>query len=82
MDENKVVGLKGEFVPGAGEVHKGCVELLETLLADAKAGDIHAVVAVCDYPSGVRFAVVGCAMGYDMIGGIEVAKRRLVATLE
>lgn len=74
-DDPKIVGLKGQYVPGSGKPHGDCVDLLECLLEEAQAGQIHAVAVVCDYHDGVRFAVVGSAMGYDMIGGIEQMKR-------
>lgn len=74
---DKVVSLSGNKVYERGEVHEGCVEFAEQLLGDAKSGKIHAIGAAIELNGVVHYRVVG-SVGFDMIGGLEMAKRELM----
>lgn len=79
---SKVVSLDGGALPEPGEPSEGCIELLERLLEDAKNGQIHAVGVVTTYHvGGVRWALVGSAMGFDLIGACEMIKRAIQARI-
>ena len=76
-----VVGIHGQYVPMDGEADQDVVACLETMLRDARAGHLHALAVVYDTPTGVRYRVVGYAIGFDLLGGIEVAKDEIIRQL-
>ena len=81
-DDPKVVSLSGEIVPQKGQPVGVVVEHLEELLRAAKAGHLHCFAGAYDTPNGVRWLVAGSGVGFDMIGGLEMAKQRIVGGME
>lgn len=75
---SNVVGFDGNEVPVPGEPVQAVVDHLEELLARAKAGQVHCIVEAVDTPDGVLWSIHGTAMGFDMIGGLEMAKARII----
>lgn len=76
-----VVGLRGGPVRGQGEPVASVVAALEDLLERAKSGDITAFAGVVETGSVAQWHVVGSGFGFDMLGGLECAKHRLLTLM-
>lgn len=78
MPEDNVIGLKGEYIPQPGKADPAVVQHLEYMLQRARDGYIHCIAGVYDTPDGVCYYNMGAGLGFDIIGGLEVIKQRIV----
>lgn len=65
----------------ARDVHtEQVIQLLETLLEDARNGEIVAFSGVAEYKTGYRDVITGCMNKYSMVGALTVAAHRVAAS--
>lgn len=70
-----VVGLHGDVSLAVREPHAGLVETLESLLAEAQAGEIQSIAYAAQHADGCcSNGAVGKWSGYGMLGAIESVK--------
>ena len=86
MASEPVVSIDGSPVIKPNEPVPEVVQCLEEMLAKAKDGHITAVA--CAYyvteanSKRAFYHVFGSSMGFDLIGGLEAAKARLLKLME
>jgi hypothetical protein len=80
---SRVVDIRdGQPVSITGKPVPDVVIAVEEMLGQAKAGSIHAIAAAYDTPQGVVYRVCGSAMGFDLLGGLEMVKARIIRMME
>lgn len=75
---SNVVDMFGNEVPQAGDQVDSMVKFAEKLLQKAKDGQVHGVCGAMQTATGAEWFVYGTGCGFEMIGGLEMAKARLI----
>ena len=76
---DNVVALRGDFQPPEPEVNDRLVEELERLLEAAQSGEIVGMAgAYLHKDKGASYSFAGMVGAYDLIGGLECVKARLL----
>lgn len=79
---DKVVSLRGEFVPTFGVVNPQVVEQIEKLLALALAGEITGIQAATIDGNACAGLVRAGAVTYSMVGMLYCATHEAIQTLQ
>lgn len=66
----------------ANEPHAGLVELLERLLAEAKAGDLQSIVAVVETRESFSCHVAGDRQALQQLGALTYAQSVILGGME
>lgn len=81
MSGNKIINIDGSKAAVRGEPVEVVVEALEEMLDLARRGQINTIACVFGVRESdhfrVNYLVRGPGMGFDMIGGLEMAKTRI-----
>ncbi len=81
-DDRKVISLRGDPIASRGEPHAGLIARLETLLEQARSGEICGIAFALDYQDGgYSWGCDGAINRAKVIGALEAVKAHIVNLL-